>query len=72
MCGATSGTYVIRVRGLLSSRWAAWFEGMTVTNLDSGETVLSGRVVDQSALHGLLARVRDLNLVLIEVTRVAD
>ena len=62
--------YVIRVKGHLDPRWSEWFEGMSVTQTESGETVLSGPVLDQSALHGLLARIRDLNLTLISVTRV--
>jgi hypothetical protein len=60
--------YVIRIKGHLDPRWSEWFEGLTVTQTESGETVLSGPVVDQSALHGLLARIRDLNLTLVSVT----
>ena len=62
--------YMIRVKGHLDPRWSEWFEGLTVTQTKSGETVLSGPVADQSALHGLLARIRDLNLTLVSVTRV--
>jgi hypothetical protein len=64
------GYYAIRVKGHLDPRWSEWLEGLTVTQTESGETILSGPVVDQSALHGLLARIRDLNLTLISVTRV--
>jgi hypothetical protein len=50
--------YAIRVKGHLEPRWAAWFDGMTLTKEDGGITCLSGTVVDQSALHGLLQRLR--------------
>lgn len=59
--------YAIRVKGHLDPRWSEWFEGLTVTHTESGETCLSGPVADQAALHGLLAKVRDLNLTLISV-----
>ena len=61
--------YEIRVKGHLDSRWSEWFEGLAVTRTASGETILSGPVVDQAALHGVLAKIRDLNLTLISVTR---
>jgi len=63
--------YRIRIQGLLSHRWDAWFEGLTV-DLDKqcGETVLTGPVADQSALHGILEKIRDLNLPLISVERI--
>jgi hypothetical protein len=62
--------YDIRVRGSLEgSHWTRWFEGMRVSPQADGTTVISGPVVDQSALHGLLARIRDLGLVLIAVQR---
>ncbi len=61
--------YEIRVRGRLGPRWAAWFEGLTVTPEDNGDTLLTGPVVDQAALHGLLRQVRDLGLPLLSVTR---
>lgn len=60
--------YEIRVKGHLDESWSEWFEGLTVTNLDSGETVLRGEIVDQAALHGMLSKVRDLNLSLIAVS----
>ena len=63
--------YQIRVRGHLGERWAEWFDGMRITNEASGEAVLAGPVADQAALHGLLAKVRDLGLPLIAVSRVA-
>jgi hypothetical protein len=62
--------YVIRLRGRLPARWAAWFDGMTLTTEGDGTTVLSGPVVDQSALHGLLQRVQDVGLPLISVVQV--
>ena len=64
------GRYEIRLKGHLSSRWAARFDGMTLSHDGDGTTVLHGPVVDQAALHGLLARVRDLGLPLLSVTQV--
>jgi hypothetical protein len=66
-----SGLYAIRVRGRLDVRWAARFDGMTLTLEDNGDTLLTGPVVDQTALHGLLRKVRDLGLPLIAVTRLS-
>ncbi|MGE5263027.1 MAG: hypothetical protein ACM3S0_06570 [Acidobacteriota bacterium] len=62
--------YTIRIKGHLAPRWSEWFAGMEITQTDSGETLLSGPIADQAALHGLLARIRDLNLALVSVTRV--
>ena len=62
-------TYRIRIAGQLDARWAAWFDGLTIT-LDEGDTLLTGPVVDQAALHGLLRRVRDLGLPLVSVSPV--
>jgi len=62
--------YQITVKGHLDNRWANWFEGLTITREDNGETRLIGPVVDQAALHGLLRKVRDLGLPLLSVTRV--
>jgi hypothetical protein len=59
--------YEIRVQGHLAGHWAAWFAGMTITNQPNGEAVLYGPLVDQSALHGVLARIRDLGLPLLAV-----
>jgi hypothetical protein len=59
--------YQIRVRGHLSSEWKDWFGGLTVTLEDGGDTLLTGLVVDQAALHGLLRKVRDLGLPLVSV-----
>ena len=62
------GRYEIRVKGHLADRWAAWFDGMTLTRQADGTTVLDGPVADQSALHGLLRKVSDLGLPLVSVT----
>lgn len=64
------GRYEIRIKGHLDSRWAGWFEGLTITREANGETLLAGRVVDQSALHGLLRKVRDLGMPLVSVIHV--
>ena len=63
------GSYEIRLKGHLNARWADWFDGLTLTQESDGTTVLSGSVVDQAALHGLLGKVRDLGLPLIAVQR---
>ena len=62
--------YQIRVEGHLGPRWADWFEGMTITPEEGGETLLTGPVVDQAALHGLLRKVRDLGMPLVSAIRV--
>lgn len=62
--------YEIWIDGRLDARWQDWFDGMTVTLDDHGGTLLSGPVVDQAALHGLLKKVRDLGLPLLSVIRV--
>jgi hypothetical protein len=67
-----AGLYQIRVRGHLDSRWSAWFDGMTLTRESDGNTNISGPVVDQAALHGLLATLRDTGLPLVSVTQVAS
>ena len=64
------GQYEIRIKGHLEKRWAVWFEGLTITLEDNGDTLLTGPVVDQAALHGLLRKVRDLAMPLLSVTRV--
>lgn len=63
--------YQIRVKGVLGEAWSDWFDGLTVTPQDD-ETLLTGPVRDQAALHGLLARIRDLGLPLLSVRRVGD
>lgn len=69
---AASRLYRIRVAGHLGSRFRSRFEGMTITHEDDGTTLLTGAVVDQSALHGLLRKVRDLGLTLISVVRIGS
>jgi hypothetical protein len=64
-----SGWYLIRIKGRLSSRWAAHFEPMTLSTSDDGTTLIQGLVVDQAALHGLLQQVRDTGLPLISITQ---
>lgn len=60
--------YAIRIKGHLDSRWAAWFEGLTITLENDGTTLLTGPVTDQAALHGLMRKVRDVGLPLVSVT----
>ena len=62
--------YEIRLKGHLNTRWATWFDGLTLTTCNDGTTSIRGLVLDQSALHGLLQRVRDLGVPLISVTRI--
>ncbi len=62
--------YEIRVKGHLDERWSDWFDGLRITNLENGEAVLSGDIVDQAALHGVLTKVRDLSLPLVAVRSV--
>jgi hypothetical protein len=64
------GRYEIRLKGHLDSRWAAWFDGLSLTNESNGTTLLCGPVVDQAALHGLLQKVRDIGLPLVSVTQI--
>jgi len=64
------GSYEIRIKGHLDHRWAAWFEGLTITLEEDGDTLLTGPVIDQAGLHGLLKKVRDLGLPLISVSQV--
>jgi hypothetical protein len=61
--------YEIRVKGHLDSRWAAWFDGLSLTRGDDGTTVIQGLIVDQAALHGLLQKLRDIGVPLISLTQ---
>lgn len=60
--------YEIKIRGHLDPHWSDWFAGLKLTQLEGDETLISGLLFDQAALHGLLERIRDLNLTLISVT----
>jgi hypothetical protein len=62
--------YQIMIKGYLGKQWTDWFEGLTITLEDDGDTLLTGPVIDQAALHGLLKKVRDLGLPLLSVHRV--
>ena len=66
------GCYEISIQGCLDERWETWFDGMTLSTDPAGTTLLHGFVVDQAALHGLLARLRDLGLPLVSVRRVEE
>ena len=65
-------TYRIRVQGRLDPHWSDWFDGFAIVAEPGGQTLLTGRVADQPALHGILAKVRDLALPLLLVERVSD
>jgi hypothetical protein len=67
-----SAIYQIRIKGHLGSQWMNWFEGLTITLEKNGDTFLTGPVVDQAALHGLLKKVRDLGMPLISVLHVTS
>jgi hypothetical protein len=62
--------YQIRIKGHLGRQWTDWFGGLTITLEDNGDTLLTGSVVDQAALHGVLKKVRDLGMPLVSVNRV--
>ena len=65
-----AGRYEIRLTGHLETRWAAWFDGLSLSHESDGSTILRGPVVDQAALHGLLQKVRDVGLPLVSVTHI--
>jgi hypothetical protein len=62
--------YEIRLEGHLDARWAAWFDGLSLTNVSDGTTTISGAVVDQAALHGLLQKLRDVGMPLLSIIQV--
>lgn len=64
--------YQIIVKGHIDHRWSDWFEGMTITHQSDGDTTLFGPVRDQAALHGVLEKVRDLNLTILYVAYVGE
>lgn len=71
------GLYEIKINGLLDEHWKPWFEGMELGNVTNGETgeactLITGQIADQPALHGLLAKIRDLNLTLISVRKIVS
>ncbi|MBA2470276.1 MAG: hypothetical protein H0V37_12805 [Chloroflexia bacterium] len=71
--GTDSGqpkVYQIRIKGHLGHQWTDWFDGMTLTPEENGDTFVTGPVVDQAALHGLLRKVRDLGLPLLSIVRI--
>lgn len=71
---AKGGTlrYEIHVEGELDEDWSGWFDALHLTTRPDGTTVISGPIIDQAALHGVLARIRDLGLVLVGVRRIGD
>jgi len=64
--------YQIRVKGHLDEIWTTWFEGLTITNLEIGEALLSGHLPDQAALYGVLYQINNLGLILISVNEVSE
>ena len=62
--------YQFKMNGYLDDQWSDWFDGLTITHEENGETILTGPVIDQPALHGILKKVRDLGIPLISVNRV--
>lgn len=65
-------TYAIKIQGHLAPHWSDWFDGLDITHDKQGNTILIGDVPDQSALHGLLSKVRDMNLTLLSLTAVSS
>jgi hypothetical protein len=71
MKAAKNVTYRFHIKGRLNEEWSTWFDDMTISYAD-GETVISGPIADQAALHGVLAKIRDLGLSLIDVHRIGE
>jgi hypothetical protein len=69
---ALSAGYEIRIRNHLNTCWSEWFDGWVLTNLENGEVLMSQTPVDQSALHGVLNKIRDLNLTLVSVSTISN
>lgn len=67
----TSEIYRVKIRGELDAKWSEWFYGMTITNESDGTTTLCGPLPDQTVLHSVLDRIRDMNLQLISVNQIA-
>ena len=65
--GREAGRYEVRIKGHLDTRWAAWFDGLSLTHASDGITIIHGPIADQAALHGLLQKVRDTGLPLVSV-----
>lgn len=70
MPNGTALTYEIRLQGHMGEDWAVWFDGFSITCLEGGEMLLRGQVADQSALHGVLEKIRSLNLTLLSIRAV--
>ncbi|HEX6033913.1 MAG TPA: hypothetical protein VFY83_05730, partial [Anaerolineales bacterium] len=68
--GSNAKVYEIHLRGHLDAQWVTWFDGLAITLEENGDTLLSGSVADQAALHGLLKKVRDLGMPLVSVVQV--
>jgi len=66
------GTYRIVIKGIIGQKWSEWFDGFTITYPDNSHTSLIGKVRDQSALHGILTKIRDLSLTLISITEIEE
>jgi hypothetical protein len=64
--------YQIKVKGHLSSSWSDWFDGLAISNVEHGETLIHGPIADQAALYGVLIKVRDLGLTLLGVCQVVE
>ena len=65
-------SYQIRLKGYLSPQWATYFDGFTLTNSENGEALLTGVITDQAALHGVLAKIRDLGLPLLSINTITN